>query len=171
MLAKSKTQVKELIIMYICIMNKLILFFVVCASISSCNTLDVYEKSTPFSSLSWSSLDSQNYKFDIIDTNSSYNIYMVLRHQEKYPYKNIWLQLSVKSPIDTSVFNREFILADNNKWLGTTIDDVTDHRIVFNPQPIKLKKGAYSFTLKQIMREDPLPYIFSAGIRVQKVSK
>jgi gliding motility-associated lipoprotein GldH len=94
-----------------------------------------------------------------------------LRHQEKYPYKNIWLSLAVKDPDTTSIIKREFTLADNNKWLGTTIDDITDHRIIFNPQPIKLKKGSYSFTLKQIMRDDPLPNILSAGIRVQKVGQ
>jgi len=152
-------------------MKKLAFIILVIVAISSCTTLDIYEKSTPFPSLTWNTSDTLSYKFDIIDTNSYYNFYMVLRHQEKYPYKNIWLQLTVKSPLDSSTFKREFILADNNKWLGTTVDDITDHRIVFNPQPIQLKKGTYNFTLKQIMREDPLPHILSAGIRVQKVAR
>ena len=139
--------------------------------VASCTTIDVYEKSKSFPTQTWSSIDTPNFKFDISDSNSYYNIYLVLRHQEKYAYKNIWLSLSVKSPNDTSVFKREFTLADNSKWLGTTIDDITDHRLIFNPQPIKLKKGTYAFTIKQIMREDPLPNIISAGIRVQKIGQ
>ena len=151
-------------------MRKLLFIFFI-ASIASCNTLDVYEKTKPFPKQEWSTVDTPNFKFDIVDTNSFYNFYFVLRHQEKYPYKNIWLSLTVKDPDTTSIIKREFGLADNNKWLGSTIDDITDHRIIFNPQPIKLKKGSYSFTLKQIMRDDPLPNILSAGIRVQKVGQ
>lgn len=151
-------------------MRKLLFIFFI-ASIASCTTLDVYEKTKPFPKQEWSSIDTPNFKFDIVDTNSFYNFYFVLRHQEKYPYKNIWLSLAVKDPDTTSIIKREFTLADNNKWLGTTIDDITDHRIIFNPQPIKLKKGSYSFTLKQIMRDDPLPNILSAGIRVQKLGQ
>ena len=136
---------------------------------ASCTTLDVFEKSKPFSAQTWSSIDTPSFTFDIKDTNNYYNFYLVLRHQEKYPYKNIWLQLTINSQKDTSIIKREFALADNTKWLGTTIDDITDHRIIFNPQPIKLTKGLYSLNLKQIMREDPLPYILSAGIRIEKV--
>lgn len=151
-------------------MRKLVVILFI-AFLASCTTLDVYEKNNPFPKQEWSSVDTPNFKFDIVDTNSFYNFYFVLRHQERYPYKNIWLSLTVKDPDTTSIIKREFTLADNTKWLGTTIDDITDHRIIFNPQPIRLKKGSYSFTLKHIMRDDPLPNILSAGIRVQKVGK
>jgi gliding motility-associated lipoprotein GldH len=147
------------------------LIFTFCAIIfASCTTLDVFEKSTPFPSQNWNSNNAVSVDFAVTDTNSLHNFYLVLRHTEKYPYKNIWLQLTIKSPNDTSVIKREFTLADNSKWLGATIDDITDHRIMFNPQPIKLKKGNYNFTIKQIMRENPLPHILSAGIRVQKIA-
>ena len=140
-------------------------------SLTSCVTLDVYEKNHLFPSQSWSSADTLNFSFDVTDTSSYYNFYFVLRHQEKYPFKNIWVELMVKDPDTTTTIKREFALADNNKWLGATIDDITDHRLIFNTQPIQLKRGNYSFTAKQIMRVDPLPFIMSAGIRVQKVSR
>ncbi|MBS4043619.1 MAG: gliding motility lipoprotein GldH [Chitinophagaceae bacterium] len=140
-------------------------------SLTSCVTLDVYEKNHLFPTQTWNSTDSLNFSFDVIDTSSYYNFYFVLRHQEKYPFKNIWIELIVNDPDTTTTIKREFTLADNNKWLGSTIDDITDHRLIFNPQPIRLKKGNYNFNVRQIMRVDPLPYIMSAGIRVQKVSR
>jgi len=152
-------------------MKKLLSIVLISCLLASCTTLDVYEKSKVFTKQEWASTDTPNFKFDIVDTTSLYNFYFVLRHQEKYPYKNVWLSLNVKNVDTTITIKREFILADNNKWLGSTIDDITDHRIIFNQEPIKLKKGTYSFTLKQIMRDDPLPYIFSAGIRVQKANQ
>lgn len=139
--------------------------------LSSCITFDVYEKNNLFKTQNWKSSDTLNFAFDVSDTSSYHNFYFVLRHQERYPFKNIWVELHVKDPDTTTVIKREFTLADNNKWLGSTIDDITDHRLLFNTQPIRLKKGSYSFTVKQVMRIDPLPYVLSAGIRVQKVSR
>ncbi len=136
----------------------------------SCTTLDVYEKTKPFNNHQWSSTDKPSFSFDIKDTTSYQNFYFVLRHTEAYPYKNIWLELTIKSPYDTTVLRKEFKLADNNKWLGNSIDDIVEHRVIFNPQAIQLRRGTYSFTLKQIMRDDPLPHILSAGIRVQKTT-
>ena len=49
------------------------------------------------------------------------------------------------------------------------MDDVFDHRIRITKSPIHLKKGVYQFSLQQIMREDPLPSILNAGIRVEKI--
>ena len=145
---------------------------IILLTISSCTTLDVFEKTVPFSNQAWSSNTTPTFTFNIADTSSTQNFYLVLRHTHQYPYKNIWLEITIKSPYDTSIIKKEFTLADNSKWLGgvTTIDDIVEHRILFNPQPIQLKKGNYSFTLKQIMRDDPLPFILNAGIRVQKTT-
>jgi gliding motility-associated lipoprotein GldH len=93
----------------------------------------------------------------------------VLRHEDAYHYKNIWLQVKVKDPDSSYTFKREFTLADNTKWLGMSIDDITEHRMIFNEAPIRLKKGDYTFTLQQIMREEPLEHLLSAGIRVEKI--
>ncbi len=51
------------------------------------------------------------------------------------------------------------------------MDDIFDHRIRLTQAPIKLKMGNYTFTIQQAMREDPLPYVLNAGIRVEKVAK
>lgn len=161
-----------MVVLHLLIMN-IIRFSLVIAVlfICGCNTIDIYEKTNHFKDQKWSSTEQPKFEFEIKDTNSFQNFYLVLRHTDKYPYKNIWLELNIKSPYDTSIIKKEFTLADNSKWLGTSIDDIIEHRTIFNPQPVKLKKGIYTFTLKQIMRDDPLPFVLSAGIRVQKNSQ
>lgn len=80
--------------------------------------------------------------------------------------------MEVKGPKDTVIIRREFILANNKKgWLGSGMDDVFEHRIPFNNKPTPMYKGAYTFTLQQDMREDPLNHILNAGIRVEKVKQ
>lgn len=136
---------------------------------SSCNTLDVFEKTTFFNNHEWSNKNAVSTTFEIKDTNSLYNIYFVLRHEDAYRYKNIWAEIQMKSPDTTITVKREFTLADNEKWLGTALSDIIEHRIPFNKTPAKLLKGNYTFTIHQIMREDPLQYVLNAGIRIEKI--
>lgn len=75
----------------------------------------------------------------------------------------------VQQPNDTLNIRREFILANNKTgWLGSGMDDIFEHRIPFNDKPARLRKGKYTFTLQQDMREDPLEHVLNAGIRVEK---
>ena len=95
---------------------------------------------------------------------------MVIRHEDAYHFNNIWLNIATKAPGDTVRNQQVNVQLANNKkgWLGTGMDDVFDHRVRITRSPVKLKKGVYSFTLQQNMREDPLQFVLNAGIRVEK---
>ena len=122
-----------------------------------------------FASHSWKESEKPTFQFNITDTTALYNIFFVIRHQDAYRYNNIWVNITVTSPVDTSQVRREFILSNNSQgWLGSGMDDIFEHRIAFNNKPAALKKGTYTFTLQQAMREDPLDYVLNAGIRVEK---
>jgi gliding motility-associated lipoprotein GldH len=150
-------------------MKSIIALLAVFIMVTSCNSIDVYEKTNVFPQHEWKGNQLQSFTFNITDTISSYNLYVVFRHEMAYRYKNLWLNVKVKDPDSSYSFKREFTLANNKDWLGTGMDDIIDHRIIFNQAPIHLKKGVYTFILQQIMREDPLQYALNAGIRVEKV--
>ena len=145
-------------------------FIIICSLLvfNSCNTLDVYEKTVAFPKHNWSSSDTTSFNFQITDTSSLYNLFVVIRHEDAYAFKNIWLNIKVKTTDSAYTIKREFQLADNSHWLGAAMDDIIEHRIRFNASPIQLKKGNYTFTLQQVMREDPLLHLMNAGIRVEK---
>jgi gliding motility-associated lipoprotein GldH len=149
--------------------KRFLIFAVFCSVISSCTTLDVFEKTTAFPKHFWEGNVKPTFSFEINDTTSLYNLFVVLRHEDGYRYKNIWLNVQMQAPDTSLSIKREFVLADNTKWLGTAMSDIIEHRINFNNTPVKLKKGIYNFTLQQVMREEPLQYILNAGIRVEKV--
>jgi gliding motility-associated lipoprotein GldH len=131
--------------------------------------VDIYEKTATFYDHSWKSAERPSFTFEITDTTSLYNIFLVMRHEDAYNYNNIWINLTVKSPVDVVTIRREFILANNKQgWLGSSMDDIIENRIPFNDKPAPLHKGTYTFTLQQDMREDPLDHIINAGIRVEK---
>lgn len=133
----------------------------------ACQRVDMYEHFTSFKDHSWKSSEKPSFSFDITDTVPLYNFSLVLRNEDAYSYKNIWLDILIKAPDTSFTIRKEFTLADNKKWFGVAMDDIIEHRIPFNQT--HLRKGKYDFTLTQVMREDPLPHILAAGIRVQKI--
>lgn len=152
-------------------LKKVLIYFIsIILFFSACKTIDLYEQNTLYPDHQWDSKKINIYEFNILDTQSSYNIFFVIRHHNAYHYKNIWLQIDTKAPGDSlSTKNFNLNLADDQKgWLGSGMDDIFDQRIPIYESPIKLKKGKYQFKLKHTMREDPLQNILSTGIRVEK---
>ena len=152
-------------------MKKLLAYIWFVCLLAGCSTLDVYEKNVFFPEHEWKSNNKPSFTFTIEDTASAYHIYVILRHEDAYHFNNIWLNISTQAPGDsvkTQLVN--VTLADNKKgWLGTGMDDVFDHRALITRLPVKLKKGNYTFTLQQNMREEPLQFVLNAGIRVEKI--
>jgi gliding motility-associated lipoprotein GldH len=137
----------------------------------SCNKLDNFERTVFFSDHQWSGKNQPSFQFEIKDTISRYNIYVVIRHEDAYHYNNLWINVITTAPNEKSNTQKVNLQLANNStgWLGSGMDDVFDHRIRITNNPILLKKGVYQFSLQQIMREDPLPAILNAGIRVEKI--
>ncbi len=139
--------------------------------VSSCTTVDLYEKSVSIPRHAWEGNFKPDFYFTIKDSSSTYKIFLVLRHNEKYSFNNIYVNLYIKGPEQDTVqkIQRDIELATNDKgWLGEGMDDIYEHRALLFEQ--NLKPGEYHFRLEQIMREDPLLNVLNAGIRVEKTA-
>lgn len=140
----------------------------------SCTTIDLYEKSVTIPGHSWESDYKPSFTFTIKDTSSPYLLYFVLRHNDKYSFNNLYINLYAKQPGQDSAqsVRYDLPLATNEKgWLASGMDDIYEHRILLTPrgQEFYFKKpGDYTFTIEQIMREDPLKNVLNAGLRIEK---
>ena len=139
--------------------------------VMSCRQVDIYEKNTSIPHYKWQHNYAVNGSFLIKDTSHAYNIYIVLRHTDAYQYNNIWLNIGFQEPGDTMVFqNKDLRLGtDANGWEGTGMNDIWEVRKLIYVHRFKTT-GEYKFNIRQIMRDDPLPNIMSAGMRVQKAN-
>jgi gliding motility-associated lipoprotein GldH len=151
--------------------HRILFFLVPCGlCLFSCTHVDLYEKTVPMPGHKWSSSFKPSFTFDIKDTTSLYQVFLVLRHNEKYNFNNIYVNLRASLPgQDTALtIQRDLVLATNEKgWLAQGMDDIYEHRIELGePQP--LKAGTYTFILEQVMREDPLLNVLDAGLRIEK---
>ena len=92
-----------------------------------------------------------------------------MRHEDAYHFNNMWINVTTITPDKAATEQKvELKLGDNNRWFGNSIDDIVEHRVLLTRRPVKLKLGDYTFSIQQIMREDPLQNMLNAGIRVEK---
>lgn len=153
-------------------LRKLLLILLLPALIVSCAKIDLFEKQVQIPSQQWFYNNVPQFTFHIEDTSSLYNVYIVLRHTDQYNYNNIWLRMGSKVPGDSMHFqNINLILANDSRgWEGSGMDDIFEVRKNISPGPLSFKTpGDYTFSIAQIMRENPLKYVLNVGIRVEKV--
>lgn len=141
---------------------------------SSCTTIDIYEKSVSIPGHSWKNSYKPSFTFTIKDTASPYQLFVILRHNDKYSFNNIFLNLTTKQPGQDSTQTVRYDLrlaTDNEGWLASGMDDIYEHRILLTPAGSEFyfrKPGEYIFSLEQIMRENPLNNVLNAGLRLEK---
>jgi gliding motility-associated lipoprotein GldH len=145
------------------------LFFVFILLLSSCTQLDTFEKDTSIPKYEWNSSFVVKGSFAITDTASVYNAYIVLRHTDAYKYNNIWLNVGIQSPGDSIRYQKVNVELGNDAegWAGNGMNDIWEIRKHIFASPLK-KPGTYNFIITQIMRDDPLPAVMSAGLRLEK---
>ncbi|HZK65288.1 MAG TPA: gliding motility lipoprotein GldH [Puia sp.] len=153
--------------------KRIILFGLICFLVCSCSwTTGTFEKSVIMPEHQWPSSIKPDIAFTITDTVSLYNIYIVLRHTDAYHFNNLYVRAAVYEPGATHPKTGEYdlLLASNEKgWNGTAMDDIYDTRIIIQPGTRFRKTGTYHFIMEQLMREDPLKNILSAGLRLEKI--
>jgi gliding motility-associated lipoprotein GldH len=142
-----------------------------CFLLNSCTQIDIFEKNTVIPKYEWQQGFTAKGDFIISDTNSAYSIYLVLRHTDAYQYNNIWLNIGLQPPGDSMRIQKvNIILGDDaNGWEGTGTNDIWEVRKLLNGAPRRFKQaGKYSFNISQIMRDNPLHHIMSAGLHIKK---
>lgn len=142
------------------------------AMLCSCETMDLFEKTVRIPDHAWDASFRPGVTFDITDTSAFYNIFFVIRHTDAYGYNNIWVNTTSLAPGDSvsRTMRSDFPLATNDRWTGSGMDDIFEHRILLYREPVKFRRpGPYKVVFEQAMRENPLRHVMNVGLRVEKV--
>lgn len=111
----------------------------------------------------WAYADTLNFKVDI-DTTSTGNLSLALRHDNNYGYSNLWIEVSHR--IDSTTVDRDTLnitLADiYGRWNGKGIGTSFQAEAVVSPD-YKLNAGD-SIQVRHIMRVDTLEGISQIGL-------
>lgn len=143
---------------------------------ASCVNNNSYQKQVSFTTAEWSSEDMPVFEYEITDTTATYQSQLLLRHDDTYPFSNIWVKIYMQKPSDstyTDSFHREVTLADNEGyWLGDDQGAMWVYRIPITSSKLQTypSAGMYKVRIKQLMRKDPLPAVLNVGWRVDKIA-
>lgn len=107
----------------------------------------------------------------IEDTVSLYDIDVSLRYTNNYNYRNLWLFISGKAETGeefTDTLN--CILADEyGKWLGSGWGASYQQVVPYKTNFRFPRKGKYSFSVQQGMRDDVIPGITEVGLKITPI--
>lgn len=136
----------------------------------SCNKNIVFSEYKNFENNEWAAKNKAKFDLEITDTQTLNNIYLMIRHTEAYPYKNIFLFVTTSYP-DGKILTdtMEVVLAnDKGEWLGSGMGDLYDFKVPIKRNVRFPLGGKYQFQFEQGMRQDPLPMIMDFGFEIEK---
>lgn len=140
----------------------------------ACDQNVVYKAHEDIDDGLWYIKNTPTFKVEITDTTQSYNLYYLVRNTLQYPYYNLYIHRNVTDPAGKKLSSQleEVYLSNQTtgKPFGNGLGDLFDHKIPFAKNYKFPKSGTYTYTLTQNMRQDPLPYVISVGICVEKAT-
>ena len=138
--------------------------------LTSCDGESVFAGSEAISTGGWEAGESVKFEWQVKDTLTQHDFFIDLRHDQSYPFSNIYLFVDFTFPNGKNL--RDTIscnLADERGvWLGTGFGNLVDHRIGFRKSTSFPVAGDYSIEVAHGMRETPLRGMRDVGFRLEK---
>ncbi len=143
---------------------------IVITLLNSCNSNRIFDSNVELKDNNWYINNRPTFYIDVKDTISNHSIYLNIRNTGNYKFSNIFILLTIQGPQSKAETQRfEFKLAEaDGKWLGSGLGDIYSNQIKMIPNIRFPKKGVYSFSLEQDMRENPLSGIEDVGIKIER---
>lgn len=121
----------------------------------------------------WTYADTLNFQLNLQDTALRYDIFIDLQHSPDYPTQNLYTRIYTLFP--NGERPRQLVsleLADKaGQWYGRCGGKWCKLSIPIQQGALFDQAGAYTFTLEQYTRIDPLPGLKQVGMRIQPSKK
>jgi len=139
---------------------------------SACDEQRVYEQNVDLQGNDWYMDSIPSFSFEVSDTNEIYNLSLNLRNAIDYPYSNIYIKYfladSTGKEINSSLVRLFLFNEKTGEPFGDGLGDIFDHQFLLLKDFRFPYAGKYQVKLQQYMRKDPLPFIVSVGVRIEK---
>lgn len=145
----------------------LIFFALSLLCIVSCADKEVYYRFQSFHESDWHKDSLIHFEVPVVDSLSLHDVYVEIRNNNRYPYRNLWLFVDFELPSgDIRRDTMECILADDyGKWYGKGLS-LFDLTIPYDESVRYPHTGNYKYTLRQAMRDDVLHGISDIGVKI-----
>lgn len=152
---------------------KLFILFLSALLLVSCGDKNViYNDLKSIPNETWSADSPVQFSFEIKDTNTVFDVELMVRNATSYEWANLYLFVEIESPDKlVNVDTVEVLLADKSgKWKGNVSGS-----LVTTTQPLIYHKrfptvGYYNLNFYQAMRQHDLTGISDVGIAIKQVN-
>ena len=133
--------------------------------LAACTRGVVYSEFKDVSPFGWEKDSAVTFTFRVTDTLQPYNVLLHLRHQDNYPYQNMWLFVNNGVQRDTI----EFYLADDRgRWLGNGRNGHVSMPVLYEQNYHFADTGAYTLSVRHGMRKERLRGVCQVGMEIQE---
>ena len=129
----------------------------------------VYDTYISVNPKGWFADSIADFTVEIEDTTTQYAVYLKMRHNSTYPYRNIWFFRSISSKRGVEYTDTiNYVLADEmGKWLGSGIGENKHVVMPLRTEALRFNKpGKYQFSIQHGMRDEILSGITEIGLEV-----
>lgn len=139
---------------------------------SSCDPGRVIDEYHSIDKGIWQADSVISFEFSMTGKKENHNLYFNIRHDQNYPFSNLWLFVTIDPPKGESVTDTvQVILAEpSGKWLGRGLSGVFDQRQIYRRNVFFPENGLYSIHIRHGMRPEKLKGINDVGIRIERVN-
>ena len=163
----TKKTLKTLCSLRLC--GKLLIFISLISGIVSCSHKEIFFEYHSFANAEWSRENPAIFNVKIEDNSQPYDVSIVLRNNNNYPFSNIWLFIDYKTP--AGIGRTDTVGADladvYGKWYGKGLS-LYNLSIPYETSILFPDTGTYIYSIRQGMRENPLKGISDIGLKVSK---
>ncbi len=124
--------------------------------IISCNDNIVFSDYQATKNGYWQKDGTIKFNFSELDTVSTYNMFINIRNDETFPYRNLFLIAELDFPNGETVKDTlEYEMAmPNGKWIGKGFGNVKENKLWYKENIVFTSPGAYTLKISHAMRRN-----------------
>ena len=144
----------------------------------ACGHSGVTADTVAITSEGWQLEDPAIFELPRLDSLATYNAFITVRNNNKYPFSNLFLIVSLQHPYGKTVVDTlEYKMArPDGSWLGTGIGSVKENKLFFKQNLAFNEAGNYTLHISHAVRNNGEPQgvsklegIIDIGYSIEKV--
>ena len=136
---------------------RILLFFLVFGFVS-CQNENKKEVYHSFNNNTWNTDSIVSFEFDNIDTTSSHDLYLMVRHTTNFKFQNLFLFTNFENQQDTLEL---FLSEKSGRWLGKGFGEIKELKIRIKENVNFKENQNQTFSVEQAMRYEDLEKIIN----------
>ena len=136
---------------------RILLFFLVVGFVS-CQNENKKEVYHSFNNNTWNTDSIVSFELDNIDTTSSHDLYLMVRHTTNFKFQNLFLFTNFENQQDTLEL---FLSEKSGRWLGKGFGEIKELKIRIKENVSFKENQDQIFSVEQAMRYEDLEKIIN----------